>query len=210
MVARCGMYVYVCTRYAGAVRVCSLPLFSSILFRHSTAAGWESGARPPCTLMQAWWALLHNSQRCNLCQGTAARWRRWELGSVEATSLSRAVCLPTTSPPVLFYNPPTFSPSSAPHLGVGPSFATLYRFRVCPPSLMFLSDSCTHQSIHPSLHPSGGRLFRDAGGQEDVLVIDLLSLKDGLLLPRSLSAILCGPFGSPDVLKLGGMGALLP
>ena len=38
-------------------------------------------------------------------------------------------------------------------------------------------------------------------------MIDLLSLKDGLLLPRSLSAILCGPFGSPDVLKLGGLVA---
>lgn len=52
-------------------------------------------------------------------------------------------------------------------------------------------------------HPSIRRVCRDPDGQEDVLVIDLLSLKDGLLLPRSLSAILCGPFGSPDVLKLG-------
>lgn len=45
---------------------------------------------------------------------------------------------------------------------------------------------------------------RDADGEEDVLVIDLLSLKDGLLLPESLSEALSGPFGSPNVIKLGG------
>ncbi|CBN77494.1 3\'-5\' exonuclease family protein [Ectocarpus siliculosus] len=44
---------------------------------------------------------------------------------------------------------------------------------------------------------------RDADGEEDVLVIDLLSLKDGLLLPESLSEALSGPFGSPNVVKLG-------
>ncbi|CAB1101408.1 unnamed protein product [Ectocarpus sp. CCAP 1310/34] len=45
---------------------------------------------------------------------------------------------------------------------------------------------------------------RDANGEEDVLVIDLLSLKDGLFLPESLSEALSGPFGSPSVVKLGG------
>lgn len=70
---------------------------------------------------------------------------------------------------------------------------------------------CVSPSIHPSIHASGGvwDTCRDADGQEDVLVIDLLSLKDGLLLPTSLSAILCGPFCSPDVLKLGGWGGRL-
>ena len=52
-------------------------------------------------------------------------------------------------------------------------------------------------------------IHRDSDGQEDVLVIDLLSLKHGLALPRSLSAILNKPFGSPDVLKLGGVGAAI-
>ncbi|CAN0097226.1 unnamed protein product, partial [Ectocarpus sp. 4 AP-2014] len=47
---------------------------------------------------------------------------------------------------------------------------------------------------------------RDADGEEDVLVIDLLSLKDGLLLPESLSEALSGPFGSPSVVKLAGVG----
>lgn len=53
---------------------------------------------------------------------------------------------------------------------------------------------------------------RDEMGEEDVVVIDLLSLKDGLRLPEGLSAVLSGPFASPDVFKLGtrtslGVGA---
>ncbi|CAM9877955.1 unnamed protein product, partial [Laminaria digitata] len=44
---------------------------------------------------------------------------------------------------------------------------------------------------------------RDAQGEEDVVVIDLLSLKDGLRLPQILNVALAGPFASPEVLKLG-------
>eukprot|EP00904_Undaria_pinnatifida_P003919 jgi/Undpi1/13528/HiC_scaffold_8.g03187.m1 len=44
---------------------------------------------------------------------------------------------------------------------------------------------------------------RDARGEEDVVVIDLLSLKDGLRLPQVLNEALAGPFASPSVLKLG-------
>ena len=71
----------------------------------------------------------------------------------------------------------------------------------CPSVCMFVHPSvCLPvMSVCPPPYPT----LRDARGEEDVVVIDLLSLKDGLRLPQVLNEALAGPFASPSVLKLG-------
>lgn len=44
---------------------------------------------------------------------------------------------------------------------------------------------------------------RDARGEEDVILLDLLALQDGLRLPPAVANVLHGPFGSASVFKLG-------
>lgn len=51
---------------------------------------------------------------------------------------------------------------------------------------------------------------RDASGEDNVIVLDLLALQDQLRLPEALNQVLGGPFGSPSIPKLGELPTTHP